>query len=76
LRAREAEPYGYLLKPIKEVELRAAIEIGLFKRRADQRLRERERWFSDGRVLAEPVPEHEGIEETGAFPATVLNESR
>jgi PAS domain S-box-containing protein len=45
-RARETEPYGYLLKPIKEVELRTAIELGLFKRVADQRLRQRERWFS------------------------------
>ncbi len=45
-RARETAPYGYLLKPVKEVELRTAIEIGLFKRLADQRMRERERWFA------------------------------
>lgn len=34
-RAKIAEPYGYILKPFEEVELRAAIELALHKHSAD-----------------------------------------
>ncbi|HEX6767369.1 MAG TPA: response regulator, partial [Polyangiaceae bacterium] len=45
-RARDTGPQGYVVKPFRSGELRSAIEIALFKHRAESRLRERERWFS------------------------------
>ena len=42
-RAREAGPYGYLLKPIEPRELRVVIEMSLARHEAETRLRERER---------------------------------
>jgi PAS domain S-box-containing protein len=48
-RAKQTDPYGYLVKPIQEVELRTAIEISLHKHAVDQRTRQRERWI--GTVL-------------------------
>jgi PAS domain S-box-containing protein len=35
-----SEPYGYLVKPVKEDELHAAIEVALSRRQADDRLEE------------------------------------
>lgn len=34
-RAKETNPYGYILKPFKERELRAAIEVALQRKRAE-----------------------------------------
>src|SRR5688572_4401634 len=45
-RARQTEPHAYLLKPVKSAELRSAIEVALHRHQLEQRLRERERWFS------------------------------
>jgi PAS domain S-box-containing protein len=45
-RARLTEPYGYILKPFEERELRTVIEMALFKHRAERRLRESERRFA------------------------------
>jgi PAS domain S-box-containing protein len=45
-RAKKAQPYGYLVKPIKSNELRSAVEVALYRHEMDARLRERERWFS------------------------------
>ncbi len=44
-RARQAEPHGYLLKPVKMAELKSAIEVSVYKNTMERRLRERERWF-------------------------------
>jgi len=41
-RACVTEPFGYILKPFNDRELRTAIEIALFKHAAEQRLRESE----------------------------------
>jgi PAS domain S-box-containing protein len=38
-RARLAEPYGYLLKPFQERELRAVIELALYKRVAELKIK-------------------------------------
>ncbi len=46
MRARAAQPFGYLLKPFNERELRAAIETALYKHEMEERLAARERWFS------------------------------
>ena len=41
-RAKRTEPQGYLIKPIKILELRSAVEVGLYKHEMETRLRERE----------------------------------
>lgn len=43
--AQDSEPYGYLIKPVKEPDLRAAIDIALYKNRLEARLRESERRY-------------------------------
>lgn len=45
-RAKSAEPYAYLLKPVNRAELHSAIEIAMHKHKIDRRLRERERWHA------------------------------
>jgi len=45
-RAKRVEPHGYLMKPVREMELRCAIEVALYRHEMEKRLRERERWFS------------------------------
>jgi PAS domain S-box-containing protein len=41
-RAKEVEPYGYIIKPIHERELKATIEIALYKKEMERRLQESE----------------------------------
>jgi diguanylate cyclase (GGDEF)-like protein/PAS domain S-box-containing protein len=45
-RAKEAEPFGYILKPFKERELHTSIDIALYKHRVDKTLKRQERRFS------------------------------
>lgn len=45
-RAKLAEPYGYLLKPFDERELRTAIEVAIHKHELESQLASRERWFA------------------------------
>jgi two-component system cell cycle sensor histidine kinase/response regulator CckA len=45
-RAKETQPYGYILKPFEDRELRIAIEVALRKHELEARLAERERWFA------------------------------
>jgi len=45
-RAAQTAPYGYLTKPFQGNELRAAIEVALYKAGLEARLRESERWFA------------------------------
>jgi len=45
-RAKRAEPFGYVVKPLRSSELRRAVELALYKHAMDVRLRERERWFA------------------------------
>jgi PAS domain S-box-containing protein len=44
-RAGLTEPFGYLLKPFEELELRTVIEMALYKHAAERKLRESERRF-------------------------------
>jgi PAS domain S-box-containing protein len=45
-RARTAQPYGYLLKPFHELDLRTSIEMALYKHEAERRLRDSERRYA------------------------------
>lgn len=45
-RAQATEPYGYLVKPYEEKELRSAIEIALYRHRSERRLKKVERWLA------------------------------
>ncbi|MFP4362272.1 MAG: EAL domain-containing protein [Spirochaetia bacterium] len=45
-RAKEAEPFGYILKPFKERELYTTIDIALYKNTIDEKLKQQERLFS------------------------------
>jgi PAS domain S-box-containing protein len=45
-RAKGTDPYGYLIKPVQERELRTSIELALYKSQAEQRLRESERRYA------------------------------
>jgi PAS domain S-box-containing protein len=44
-RAKIAEPYGYLVKPVQSRELYAAVEMALYKHKLDRKLRESEERF-------------------------------
>ena len=44
-KAKVTEPYGYVLKPFEERDLRIAIEIALFRHASERELREREQWL-------------------------------
>ncbi|MCJ7542912.1 MAG: PAS domain S-box protein, partial [Desulfobacterales bacterium] len=46
-RAKQAEPYGYILKPFQDRELKAAVEIALYKNKMEKALRESEKKFKD-----------------------------
>ena len=45
-RAKISEPFGYLIKPIEDKELKTAIEISLQRHRFEQSLKESEQWLS------------------------------
>jgi len=80
-RAKLAEPYGYLLKPVEERELRSAIEMALYKSGMENSLRESEERYRglfdnslDGIALHEIVTDETGkpvdyvfLEVNGAF---------
>jgi len=44
-RAKIVEPYGYLLKPFEERDLKSIIEIALYKNKIEKKLKESELWF-------------------------------
>jgi len=45
-RAKITEPFGYVIKPFSERELRINIEIALYKHRMELELKENERWLA------------------------------
>ena len=45
-RATSTEPFGYLLKPFEDAQLRTTIEMALYKHAAEQKLRASERRFA------------------------------
>lgn len=45
-RAQRTEPFGYLTKPIRDLELRASIEMAIYKNRMEQQLRASEKSYA------------------------------
>ncbi len=45
-RAKITEPFGYILKPFEERELRTSIEIALYRHKMEMKLEESRKWFS------------------------------
>ncbi|WP_404786260.1 EAL domain-containing protein [Altericista sp. CCNU0014] len=45
-RSKLTHPYGYLIKPFEERELRAVVEVALYKHEMEQRLKENAQWLS------------------------------
>lgn len=45
-RASHTEPFGYLLKPFEDTQLRTTVEMALYKHAAEQRLRDSERRYA------------------------------
>lgn len=45
-RAKQTSPYGYLLKPFQEQELRTSIEMALYKFSMERELQLKERWLT------------------------------
>ncbi len=45
-RASHAEPFGYLLKPFEDSQLRTVIEVALYKHAVEQKLRDSERRYA------------------------------
>ncbi|MES2532942.1 MAG: ATP-binding protein [Pseudomonadota bacterium] len=45
-RARMTEPFGYLLKPFEDSQLRTAVEMALYKHATDRKLRDSERRYA------------------------------
>ena len=45
-RAKKTEPFGYLLKPFEERELKTTIEIALYKFKMEMKLKNRERFLT------------------------------
>jgi PAS domain S-box-containing protein len=44
-RASITEPYGYLVKPFEEGELHTAIELALYRRKLERKIKQKEQWL-------------------------------
>ncbi|MDD1670427.1 MAG: PAS domain-containing protein, partial [Methanomicrobiales archaeon] len=60
-RAKITEPYGYLIKPFTDTELKTTLEMAIYKHRREKREREKGAWFletlmaiSDGIITTNP----------------------
>jgi PAS domain S-box-containing protein len=45
-RARITGPFGYIVKPFKEIELRTNIEIALYRHKMERELKESRQWYA------------------------------
>jgi hypothetical protein len=45
-RAKRTYPFGYLVKPIRQVDLVSAVEIALYKHEMERKLKQREAWLA------------------------------
>ena len=61
-RAKQTDPFGYILKPFSERELRTVLEIALYRHQTEARLRDSEARF---RTLVEWTPEASVVHRNG-----------
>ena len=64
-RAKITEPYGYIIKPFDDTELKSVIEIAVYKQRVDRKLIESEDRFKSLFEYA-PLP-YQSLDENGNF---------
>ena len=64
-RAKQAKPYGYIVKPFQDREIKASVEVALYKKETEKALKEREENFrtlaenaNDGILIAVEEGEH------------------
>ncbi len=43
--AKATEPYGYIVKPFDDTEIKSVIEIAVFRQQSDRKARESQQWF-------------------------------
>lgn len=73
-RAKRASPHGFLIKPVRDRELLATLEIALYKHETDQRLqREREKIEAERRELAERLQYVRKMESLGTMGGAVAH---
>jgi PAS domain S-box-containing protein len=63
-KAKISEPFGYIVKPVQDQELKAAIEIAIYKKETDMKLKESEEKY---RTLVEESRDGVGIIQDGIF---------
>lgn len=63
-KAKICEPFGYIVKPIQDQELKAAIEIAIYKKEMEMKLKESEEKY---RSLVEESRDGVGIIQDGVF---------
>lgn len=69
-KAKKVRPYGYIVKPFNELEIKAAIEVALFRKQAEREIREsaRTRTRNEGITGSdEPGGEYIGLPEIKAL---------
>ena len=60
-KAKQVGPYGYIVKPFNELEIKAAIEVALFRKNAEREMRK-----ASLKAMATAVPHRAGGEAAGA----------
>jgi len=64
-KAKNVRPYGYIVKPFNELEIKAAIEVALFRKATE--VEEQERLLVTRQKLSQKMAEETGVQEGGAY---------